>query len=254
VRGIIEHHLEEGNVFKSDGDMLGGVLDIGSMTISEIMIHRSHMISIDASLPTEEITSQALLSPHTRIPLWKDSKDNIVGILHIKDLLRALYKNQFDYTKITIDHFVSSPWFIPEHALVRDQLHSFRKKRSHLAIVIDEYGDMLGIVSLEDILEEIVGQIDDEHDNVRERIVKKGNNKYIIDGSTPIRDLNRELGWNLPDENASTIAGLVMHEAKKLPDQGEIFMMFDLRITVRKKLSNRIKTLSIELLETSEEN
>ena len=200
VRGIIAHHLEEGNVFKSDGEMLGGVLDIGNMTVSEIMVHRSHMVTIDASTSTKDITSQALLSPYTRIPLWRKSRDNIIGILHIKDLVRALYKQNFDYSKINVDQFISEPWFVPENALVSHQLHSFRKKRSHLAIVIDEYGDMLGMVTLEDILEEIVGQIDDEHDNVHERIVAKNKNRFVIDGSTPIRDVNRELGWNARDQ------------------------------------------------------
>lgn len=253
VRGIIEHHHSEGNVFKSDRDMLGGVLDIGNMTIDEIMIHRFHMISIDADLSVKEITAQALASPHTRIPLWRNSNDNIIGILHIKDLVKSLYHNNFDYTKISIKDFITEAWFIPENALVSTQLHAFRHKRSHFALVIDEYGDLKGMVTLEDILEEIVGQIDDEHDSTRRQIVEQEKNRFIIDGLISIRDLNRELGWNLPDEDASTLAGLVMHKMHKLPEQGEVLEILNFKITICKRLSNRIQTLMVEVLMTEED-
>ncbi len=249
VRGVIEHHLEEGNVFKNDRDMLGGILDMGNMIVSEIMIHRSNMITLDGNLPIEQITKKALSSSHTRIPVWKDSKDNIVGILHIKDLLRSLYKNKFDYNKITLADFMTDAWFIPENALVSLQLHAFRQKRSHFALVIDEYGDLQGLVTLEDILEEIVGQIDDEHDKQQHQIVKKSPSKFMIEGSTSIRDVNRELNWNLPDEHASTFAGLVIHEMHKLPKQGEVVNLFDLKITIYHRQSNRITMLMVETLE-----
>lgn len=249
VRGVIEHHLEEGNVFKNDRDMLGGILDIGNMTVSEIMIHRSNMIIIEASLPIEQITQKALSSSHTRIPVWKDSQDNIIGILHIKDLLRALYKNNFDYKKITLADFMTEPWFIPDNALVSLQLHAFRQKRSHFALVIDEYGDLQGLVTLEDILEEIVGQIDDEFDKQDNRIIKKSPNKFMIEGSTSIRDVNRELNWNLPDEHASTFAGLIIHETHKLPQQGEVVQIFDLKVTIYHRQSNRITMLMVETLD-----
>lgn len=252
VRGIIEHHVEEGNVFKSDRDMLGGILDLGNLTVSEIMIHRFQMISIDADLPVKDITSQALQSSYTRIPLWQKSKDNIVGILHIRDLVKSLHSNNFDYSKIHIQDFISKPWFIPDHALVSHQLHSFRQKRIHLALVIDEYGVLLGMLTLEDILEEIVGQIEDEHDHISQRIIKKSSNTFIIDGSTPIRDINRELEWSLPDDHANTMAGLIIHEVHKIPQAGEIFEMLNLRITIKKRISNRIKTIMVELLNTEE--
>ncbi|MES2215145.1 MAG: CNNM domain-containing protein [Pseudomonadota bacterium] len=247
VRGIIEHHHSEGNVFTSDRDMLGGVLDIGNITVDEIMIHRFHITSINADLPVKEITAQALNSSHTRIPLWRDSTDNIVGILHIKDLVKSLYRSNFDYAKISIKDFITEPWFIPENALASQQLHAFKQKRSHFALVIDEYGDLKGMLTLEDVLEEIVGQIDDEHDSVKRRIREQDKNRFIIDGSMSIRDLNRELGWNLPDEDANTLAGLVMHHMHKLPEQGEILEILNFRITISKRLSNRIKTLTVEV-------
>lgn len=249
VRGMIEHNMEEGKVFKSDRDMLGGVLDMGNITVSEIMVHRSNMITIDADLDLAVITDKALHSSHTRIPLWRGSKDNIVGILHIRDLINALYSNNFDYSKIAISDFISDAWFVPENALVIDQLQAFKKKRSHFALVIDEYGELCGIITLEDILEEIVGQIYDEHDSQSNNIVKISDTQYMIDGSTSIRDVNRELNWNLPYEDANTFAGLIIHEVNKLPKQGEIFKLFNLKITIYKRVAARITMLMVEILD-----
>ncbi|MBP7189792.1 MAG: HlyC/CorC family transporter [Rickettsiaceae bacterium] len=254
VRGVIEHHMAEGKVVKSDRDMLGGVLDMGDLSVSEIMVHRSSMFTIDSSLAIDKIAAKALTCPHTRIPVWKDSKDNIVGVLHLKNMLLSLYKANFDYNKITLSDFVSEPWFIPENAPVIQQLQEFRKRRSHFALVVDEYGDLQGLVTLEDILEEIVGQIDDEYDHGPSNIIKKGENKFLIEGSTSIRDVNRELNWNLPDDNASTLGGLIMHELHKLPKQGEVFELFDLKITIYSRLATRIKTLMVEPIEKPEQD
>lgn len=262
MRGVIDHHHKEGNVLQTDRDMLSSVLDMRSMTISEIMVHRSHIDSIDASLAVEEIVSRALSMAHTRIPLWKESKENITGILHIKDLLKAIHKNSItgadkqasgDLSKLKLRDFTTDPWFIPDNALVIHQLHAFREKRSHVALVIDEYGDLQGLVTLEDILEEIVGQIEDEHDTAQAQIIKKADGRVIVAGSKTVRDINREMGWSLPDENAITLAGLVIHEAQKLPKQGEVFKMFGMKITVRSRLSNRIETLVFAPLKPSAE-
>lgn len=254
VRGVIEHHMAEGKVVKSDRDMLGGVLDMGNLSVSEIMVHRSSMFTIDSSLAINEIASKALTCPHTRIPVWKDSKDNIVGVLHLKNMLLSLYKANFDYSKIKLSDFVSEPWFIPENALVIQQLQEFRKRRSHFALVVDEYGDLQGLVTLEDILEEIVGQIDDEYDHGPSNIIRETDNKFLIEGSTSIRDVNRELNWNLPDDNASTLGGLIMHELHKLPKEGEVFELFDLKITIYSRLATRIKTLMVETLDKPEQD
>ncbi|MDF2965608.1 MAG: Hemolysin-like protein [Rickettsiaceae bacterium] len=253
VRGMIEYQLEEGNVFKSDRDMLGGVLDLSSITVADIMTHRSHMFTINADLPLEEITKQALNTPFTRIPLWRDDKDNIVGVLHLRSLLKALHDNNFNYLKLKLDNFLTEPWFIPENVQVNLQLSEFRKRRNHFAIVVDEYGALRGVVTLEDAVEEIVGQIEDEHDIQRDLIVKQGENKYIIEGEAPIRDVNRELDWNLPDEDASTIAGLIMHETGRIPDEGEEFKLFNLKMTILRRQANRIRTLLVELIEPKEE-
>lgn len=248
VRGVIEHHHQEGNVYKMDRDMLEGILDIRNMTVSEIMVHRSNMVTINANSPTKQIIEYALASPNTRIPLWQDSKDNIIGILHLRDLLKALYDNNRNPEKVDINKLISEPWFIPDNALVIHQLNAFRERKSHFACVVDEYGDLQGIITLEDILEEIVGQISDEYDSVKDKIVRNSDYEFIIDGSVTIRDINRELNWNLPDDNATTIAGLIIHEMERIPNQEEALEIFNLRIKILKKAANKIETIQVVVL------
>jgi Mg2+/Co2+ transporter CorB len=252
VRGVIEHQHQEGNVYKSDRDMLGGILDIRDMTVSEIMVHRSGMTAINIDEKNEEIIRFSLNSVHTRIPLWKENKDNIVGVLHIKDLLKALYECGNDPQKIDLNSIITPPWFIPDNALVVQQLNAFRERKSHFACVVNEYGDLQGTITLEDILEEIVGQIDDEHDNPAATIVKKGSSEFIINGQVSIRDLNRELNWNLSDEFANTLAGLIIHEIERIPNQGETIELFNLKFIIIKKIANRIETIKATILHPQE--
>lgn len=243
LRGVIEHQHQEGNVFKEDRDMLGGILDISAMTISSIMVHRSNMKTIDASLPIKKIVSLALSTTHTRIPIYKGTKDNIIGILHIRNLLKSLHDNDFNYSKITLNDFISQPWFIPDHSLVNQQLLEFRKRKTHFALVVDEYGEIKGLVTLEDVLEEIVGQIDDEHDKPVNKIIQKEENQYLINGLMPIRDLNREMNWKLDDEIAHTLAGLIIETAKRVPEQGESFLIQNIKFTVITREHNKLKSI-----------
>ena len=221
--------------------MLGGVLDLKQMSVEDIMVHRKDIFMINYDLPLVEIINISLSTQYTRIPLWSKTKDNVVGILHIKDLLKEIAANSYDLNKVKRDNFVREPWFIIDTISVNDQLHAFRIKRQHFALVVDEYGDLEGLVTLEDVLEQIVGSIEDEHDVLNERILITKNG-YIIDGATSVREINRKLGWRLPD-SASTIAGLLMHEIKRMPSEGEIFEFFNYKITVFKKSDNSIKSL-----------
>lgn len=248
VRGVIEHYHQEGNVYKSDRDMLGGILDIRQMTVSEIMIHRSNIVAINIDLPKEDIVKRALSCPHTRIPLWKDTQENIIGVLHTRDLFRVLHESNNDTTKINIIELINQPWFIPDNALVTHQLNAFREKKNHFACVVDEYGDLQGIITLEDILEEIVGPITDEHDYPNNIIIKQSETEFIIDGSATIRDVNRELNWNLSDDNANTIAGLIIHTLQRIPNQGEYIKIFNLGIVISKKVGNRINSVTVTVL------
>lgn len=253
VRGVIEHYHQEGGVYKTDRNMLGGILDIRNMTVSEIMTHRSNIITINIDLPSEVIIKTLLSNSHTRIPLWKDNRDNIIGILNLKDLLKSLYEHNNDQKKININELLTPPWFIPENALVVDQLNAFRERNNHFACVVDEYGDLQGIITLEDVIEEIVGPITDEHDRHSDEIIKKSDTEYVIKGTTTIRDVNRELDWNLPDDDVNTIAGLIIHKIARIPNRGEIIELFNFKIIILKKTANKIDSLRIIILPTIEE-
>ncbi len=247
VMNLVEYQHAEGKVFKQDRDMVGSIFDIKNLLVSEIMVHRSQLKTVNVDLPLKDLLQQLSLASHTRIPMWKSNKDNIIGIIHVKDLLKNLYKQNFDVSKINITDLLTEPWFIPENVLVSKQLHEFRHQRYHCALVVNEYGDILGMVTLEDVLEEIVGRIEDEHDSYDSQIILKEENQYIIDGLTPIRDINRELNWSLYGD-ASTIGGLIISELKRIPEEDEVIELFDLRINILRKSAHRIKTLLVTKL------
>ena len=250
VRGVIEHHMHEGNVYKDDRDMLGGILDIRNMLIADIMVHRSNIMAIDINLPADRIIKTVLASSHTRIPFWENNHDNIIGVLHIKSLLSKLYSKKCDTTDLDIRILLSAPVFVPDNALVIQQLALFREGQSHLSCVVNEYGDLQGIITLEDILEEIVGQISDEHDPDQKKITKKSDREYIIDATMPIRDLNREMNWNIPETDATTIAGFILNNMERIPNQGEYLIDKNLKMIVNKKSDNRIKSIQVIVLDT----
>jgi Mg2+/Co2+ transporter CorB len=245
LRGAIALHHEEGGVVKDDRDMLGGVLDLRDLTVDDIMVHRKSIILLDANKPAAEIVSDALHSPHTRLPLYKDDTENIVGILHVRDLARALHDADGDASKVDIEALRRDAWFVPETTEVLDQLNAFREKREHFALVVDEYGALMGLVTLEDILEEIVGAIEDEHDVAVEGIQQEEDGVWVVDGVLPIRDLNRALDWDLPDEEAVTVAGLVIHEAQTIPERGQVFRFHGVRFEVLDRRRNQIISLRV---------
>lgn len=249
VRGIIDHHISEGRVVKGDGDMLGGVLNIRKMTVEDIMTHRSHINSIDINASPEAVVKYITSSKHSRIPVWQGEKDNVVGILHIRDLLNAIQEKKGDIKSVKITDLITIPWFVPNNALVMHQLHAFRERQSHLACVVNEYGELQGIVTLEDTLEPIVGQIDDEHDIGNNKITKHSVNEYTVDGLVAIRDINRELDWNLPEGEATTIAGLFINEMQRIPNKGDWLILGKYKFVVKSKSANRIKTIKIFVLD-----
>lgn len=251
IRGTIELHHHEGTVEKEDRDMLGSILDLGDREVGEVMTHRSEVYAIDLGNEPEAIIEAVMQSEHSRIPLYRDSPDNIVGVLHAKDLLRLLTRQKVGITREMIRRVASKPWFVPETTLLDQQLMAFRQKRKHFACVINEYGSFLGIVTLEDIIEEIVGEIDDEHDALEiDTIIPFGDNAWRVEGSVTIRDLNRHLDWSLPDEYATTIAGLILHEAEMIPQQGAVFEFYHTRFTIAEMAGNRITQLVVQKLDT----
>src|SRR5437868_1328308 len=245
LRGAVDLLHHEGNVEKGDRDMFGGLLDLRDLTVSDVMIHRTEMITIDVDDPADEVVRAVLAAPVTRVPLWRESAENIIGILHAKDLLRAIQAVGGDLSKIDIQAIARPPWFVPDIRPLSDQLRAFRRRKTHFALVVDEYGEVMGLVTLEDILEEIVGDISDEHDLVVTGARPQPDGSVIVDGAVPIRDLNRLMDWSLPDEDATTIAGLVIHEARAIPEAGQSFTFHGFRFRVLKKQRNRITALHV---------
>jgi Mg2+/Co2+ transporter CorB len=245
LRGQVDLLHHEGSVGKQDRDMFGGLLDLRDLIVSDVMIHRTNMISACADNPPADAVKEILESPVTRVPLWSGRPENIVGILHAKDLLRALQEAGGDATKIDVMAIARPPWFVPDIRPLSDQLRAFRRRKTPFALVVDEYGEVMGLVTLEDILEEIVGDITDEHDVAVPGVRPLPDGSVNVDGGVPIRDLNRVMDWNLPDEDATTIAGLVIHESRSIPEPGQSFTFHGFRFNVLRRERNRITALRI---------
>jgi len=245
LRGAVDLLHREGSVEKQDRDMLGGLLNLRELTVADVMIHRTEVITADAGEPPEKVVEVLLKELVTRVPLWRGTPENIVGILHVKDLLRAIQEVGGDPKKVDIMTLARPAWFVPEIRPLTEQLKAFRRRRTPLAIVVDEYGEFMGIVTLEDILEEIVGDITDEHDVEVPGVRPQPDGTVNVDGSVPIRDLNRAMDWNLPDTEATTIAGLVIHEARSIPEPGQSFTFHGFRFQVLRRNRNRLETLRI---------
>ncbi len=250
LRGAINLHHQEGQVIKRDKDMLGGILDLSELEVEEIMVHRKNMIMVDADQPAIDIIREVMQSPHTRIPLWQGEPENIVGVLHAKDLLRAIAGDEADPDTLDILALATKPWFVPETTSVQGQLNAFLRKKTHFALVVDEYGGLMGLVTLEDILEEIVGDIADEHDIDFIDVNREADGSVLVDGTVTIRDLNRNMDWTLPDEEATTIAGLVIHEAQTIPEKGQAFTFHGFRFTIEEKQRNQLTKLRVRPVKT----
>ena len=243
LRGAIRLHSDTNTVNAHEGLMLGGVMDLDDVEVGEIMTHRTDVAMIDLQLSPGEIVSRMLDSPFTRVPVFSGNPDNIVGVLHAKALLREVQNHEGHIDEMHVADVATEPWFVPESTDCLSQLHEFRERREHFALVVDEYGDLQGVVTLEDIIEEIVGEIDDEHDIPVPGVRRQTDGSYLVDGRVTIRDLNREFGWTLSDEEASTIAGLVLHEARFIPEEGQSFAIEGLKIDVLRRSGNQLRQL-----------
>jgi Mg2+/Co2+ transporter CorB len=245
LRGAIELHASPDRVVRQEREMLRSILDLANVEVGQIMIHRRQVFTINADQKSGAILEQALASPHTRVPLWRGQPDNVIGVLHAKALLHALRTNGGNPDAIVIADVAMRPWFIPESTTLLDQLQAFRRRREHFALVVDEYGALLGVVTLEDILEEIVGDIAERHEFQVPGVRAQPDGSFVIDGHVTIRDLNREFDWGLADSPASTLAGLVLHEARCIPDAGQIFTFHGFRFEILRRKSNKIVTLRV---------
>jgi Mg2+/Co2+ transporter CorB len=251
LKSAVDLLHREGGVGRSDRDMFGGLLDLRDLEVSDVMVHRTKMLALNADLPSQDLIGEVVAAPYSRLPLWRGQPENIVGVLHAKDLLRALDAAGGEVKDFKVERIALQPWFVPETTPVQDQLQAFLKRKTHFALVVDEYGVVMGLVTLEDILEEIVGDIADEHDVIVQGVRLLSDGSVIVDGSVPIRDLNRAMAWDLPDEEATTIAGLVINEARAIPEPGQVFAFHNFRFEVLRKTRNRITSLKIMPVEPS---
>jgi Mg2+/Co2+ transporter CorB len=249
LRGAVDILHREGEVAREERDMFGGLLELAEVPVGDVMIHRTKMRTLDADLAPAELVREALASPYTRMPLWRGEPDNIIGMLHVKDLFRAYATAGGDASRIRAADIALEAWFIPEATTLQDQLKAFLRRKTHSALVVDEYGVVLGLITLEDIIEEIVGDIKDEHDVSVQGVRQQLDGSLIVDGAVTIRDLNRMMDWDLPDEEAATVAGLVIHEARTIPEPRQMFVFHGLRFEVMRRQKNRIAALRITPVE-----
>ena len=254
IRGTIELQTIGGAVAKGDAAMLGGVLDLRDLQVLDIMAHRTKMQTINIDDPPQKVVDEVMKSQYTRVPLWKDEPENIVGVLHTKDLLVALGRSNWDVSKLDVTGIAAQPWFVPDTTSVKDQLNEFLKRKAQLALVVDEYGEVQGLITLEDILEEIVGEIADEHDIHDAAIRVQADGSVNVDGTVAVRDLNRQMEWDLPDEEATTIAGLVIHEAQTIPEPGQAFTFYGYRFEILRKNRNKITAIRIRPIGVESKN
>ncbi|MDH5750274.1 MAG: HlyC/CorC family transporter [Rhodospirillales bacterium] len=245
LRGAIDLHAGDQETAQHERAMLRSVLDLAEVQVGEIMSHRKTVVAIDADQPPETVVSEVLASPYTRIPLWRGEPDNIVGVLHAKALLRAVRARDSSLDDLDVVALAVKPWFVPETTSLLDQLHAFRRRHEHFSLVVDEYGSLMGIVTLEDILEEIVGDIADEHDIPETGARLQSDGSLIVDGDVTIRNLNRQYDWNLPDEEAATVAGLILHESRRIPEIGQTFMFHGFRFQILRRKRHQITSIRI---------
>ena len=246
IEGLVEVSAEHGKMGVGQAEYIHNVFRFGDLKVSDVMVHRTEMVTIDADDPPAEIVASVLKAFYTRIPLWRDSPENIIGVLHVKHLAQALLEQKGDADKLEIVSLASEPWFVPATTALEEQIDAFRERRTHLALVVDEYGALMGLVTPGDILTEILGEMPDEHQlQARPDVRRRPDGSYLVDGSVPVRDINRELDWSLPEDDATTIAGLVIAQTGTIPDAGQKFAFFGYTFEILRRQRNQITALRV---------
>lgn len=245
IRGAIDLQAHEGGIIKEHKDMLAGILDLEEINLEDVMVHRKNVETINVKDDIEDIFQQIVSSSYTRLPMWEKNQDNIIGVIHAKDILRGTRKNGGELNHDILREIATSPWFVPETTSLREQLKMFLAQNAHFALVVDEYGALMGVITLEDILEEIVGEIVDEHDTLNSDVRTLKSGSVVAVGTTPIRDLNRQFNWNLSDDEATTIAGYVIDLAEVIPLPGQEFEMNDFKLEILKRKRHQITLVKI---------
>lgn len=246
IRGTVELHHREGGVEREHRDMIGGILDLRELTVGDVMVHRKNIDTADADLPPEQLLEEVMKSGHSRVPLWREQPENIIGVLNVKAIVQAAMRNGGSYKGLDVASLATPAWFVPDTTTTEEQLEAFRQKRARFALVVDEYGALQGLVTVQDIFDEIFGDIPDELEaQTRPDVRRQADGSYLVDGKVPVRDLNRDLDWNLPVDEATTIAGLVIHEARTIPEVGQRFAFFGYKFEILRRQRNQITALRV---------
>lgn len=246
IRGAVELAHLEGGVKREHRDMLGGILDLRDLSIGDVAVHRKNMVALDADQPPEALFEALLAAHHTRVPVWRQTPDNVVGILRGKDVMREFARRRGQFAGWDILSLMEEPWFVPDTTTLEEQIRAFRRRRRHFSLVVDEYGALQGLITLTDIVEEILGGIPDERAGSEPADVRaQPDGSYLVRGTTPIRDLHRLLEWNLPDQEATTIAGLVIHEARTIPEIGQRFAFYGFKFEILRRQRNQVTLLRV---------
>jgi Mg2+/Co2+ transporter CorB len=246
IRGAVELAHREGTVHREHRNMLGGILDLRELSIGDVAIHRKSIAAVDADLPSAELFDSVVAANHTRVPVWQETPDNIIGVLRITTVLREYARRGGQLAEWNILNLMEEPWFVPDTTTLEEQIRAFRHRRLHFALVVDEYGALQGLITLTDIVEEIIGGISDQRDADEQTDVRpQPDGSFLVKGTTPIRDLNRLLDWSLPDEEATTIAGLVIHEARTIPEVGQRFAFHGFNFEILRRQRNQITVLRV---------
>ncbi len=244
IEGLVEVSAEHGKMGVGQAEYIQNVFRFAQMEVSDVMVHRTEMFTLNVDDPPGEILGAVLKASYTRIPLWKSTQDNVIGVLHVTHLAKALLEKG-DIAKVDIAALASEPWFVPDTTALDEQLDAFRERRTHLALVVDEYGALMGLVTPGDILSEILGEMPDELQKARPYVRARPDGSYLVDGTVPVRDLNRELDWSLPEDDATTVAGLVISQSGTIPDPGQRFAFFGYTFEIMRRQRNQITALRI---------
>ncbi|HEY2446334.1 MAG TPA: HlyC/CorC family transporter [Rhizomicrobium sp.] len=246
IRGAVELAHREGGVQREHRNMLGGILDLRELSIGDVAIHRKSMAAVDADQPAPQLFDSLMAANHTRVPVWRETPDNIIGVLRTKDVMRELGRRRGQFGGWDILALMEEPWFVPDTTTLEEQIRAFRQRRRHFALVVDEYGALQGVITLTDIVEEIIGGIPDELASGEQAEIRpQSDGSFQIQGAMPIRDLNRVLDWNLPDDEATTIAGLVIHEARTIPEVGQRFAFYGFKFEILRRQRNQVTLLRV---------
>lgn len=242
LKTIILLGEEEGFLGRKKKEMLHGVLELRDISVKDVMVPRMDIFAIDAEAPMEDIKEKICASRFSRIPVYRGDIEKIEGVLLANDFLKALATGK----KIKLEDIITPPYFIPESKKIQEQLAAFQQKRIHLAIILDEFGGIEGLVSMEDLLEEIVGEIWDESDSRVRQIVKHKDGSLIVDGKLTIRDLGKELGVELPEDEFNTVAGLLLYGLGSIPEKGDSFEYMGYQFKALKVAGRSVKKIAVK--------